>query len=104
MSEQSKEQSRRPIDKHRDGAIEVAIWKRETEKGFVFNTERTRSYVDQDGNWQKTSVIPERDLLKAARLDEKAYETIQMLREKERNEGQTRLTSRKRQRVQNYDR
>jgi len=49
MSEQPKEQNR-PIDKHRDGAIEVAIWRRETEKGFVFNTERTRSYLDQDGN------------------------------------------------------
>jgi len=103
MSEQSKEQSR-PIDKHRDGAIEVAIWRRETEKGFVFNTERTRSYLDQDGNWQKTSVIPERDLLKAARLDEKAYETIQRLRETERDDAQTRSTSRKRQRSQDYDR
>ncbi|MDF1871988.1 hypothetical protein [Vannielia sp.] len=103
MSEQPKEQNR-PIDKHRDGAIEVAIWRRETEKGFVFNTERTRSYLDQDGNWQKTNVIPERDLLKAARLDEKAYETIQNLRERERDEAQTRSPSRKRQRSQDYDR
>lgn len=103
MSDQSHEQSR-PIEKHHDGAIEVAIWRRDTEKGFVFNTERTRSYLDQDGNWQKTSVIPERDLLKAARLDEKAYETIQRLREKERNEAQTRSTGRKRQRSQDYDR
>jgi len=103
MSEQSNEKTR-PIDKHRDGAIEVAIWRRKTEKGFVFNTERSRSYLDQDGNWQKTSVIPERDLLKAARLDEKAYETIQMLREREREEVQSRSPDRKRQRSHNHDR
>ncbi len=103
MSEQSNEKAR-PIDKHRDGAIEVAIWRRETEKGFVFNTERSRSYLDKDGNWQKTNVIPERDLLKAARLDEKAYETIQTLREKERDEAQTRSKGRERQRSQGYDR
>lgn len=103
MTEQTNDNPR-PIEKHRDGAIEVAIWRRETEKGFVFNTERSRSYLDKDGNWQKTNVIPERDLLKAARLDQKAYETIQNLRERGRDEAQTRSAGRKRQRSQDYDR
>ncbi len=83
MDENSND-TRRPMHKHRDGALEVAIWRRETEKGPVFNTERTRSYRDENGNWQKTNVVPERDLLRAARLDQKAYETIQSQREKER--------------------
>lgn len=83
MTEEKSDQSR-PIAKHRDGAIETAIWKRETDKGPAYNTERSRSYRDQDGNWQSTNVIPERDLLKAARLDQKAYETIQELRERDR--------------------
>lgn len=74
----------RPIAKHRDGPLETAIWKRETDKGPVYNTERSRSYQDKDGNWQRTNVIPERDLLRAARLDEKAYETIQDFRERDR--------------------
>jgi len=76
--------SNRPIAKHRDGHLETAIWKRKTEKGPVYNTERSRSYQDKDGNWRKTNVIPERDLLRAARLDEKAYETIQGFRERDR--------------------
>jgi len=73
-----------PVAKHRDGAIETAVWRRDTDKGPVFNTERSRSYQDKDGNWQKTHTIPERDLLKAARLDQKAYESIQQLRGQER--------------------
>ena len=73
-----------PVAKHRDGAVETAVWRRDTDKGPVFNTERTRSYQDKEGNWQKTHAIPERDLLKAARLDQKAYESIQQLRDQER--------------------
>ncbi len=74
----------RPAIKHRDGPIEVAVWRRETDTGPVFNTERTRSYQDQAGNWQKTHSIPERDLLRAAHLDQKAYESIQSMREQDR--------------------
>jgi len=73
-------QKNHPVAKHRDGALESAVWKHETDKGPVFNVERTRSYKDKDGNWQKTHIISERDLLKAARLDQKAYESIQELR------------------------
>ena len=76
--------AKRPVDSMRDGAIEVSIWKRETEKGMAFNTERSRSYLDKDGNWQKTHSIPERDLLRAARLDEQAYSKIQKLRDQDR--------------------
>lgn len=76
---------KRPIDKHRDGTLEVAIWRQENDKGEAFyTTERTRSYRDQNGDWQKTHSIPERDLLRAARLDEQAYSSIQLLRDQDR--------------------
>lgn len=75
---------KRPIDKHRDGALEVAIWKQEGEKGPFYTTERTRSYQDRNGDWQKSHSIPERDLLRAARLDQRAYETIQQIRNQDR--------------------
>ena len=78
------QEKKHPVQSHRDGAVEVAIWRRETDTGPVFNTERTRSYRDQDGNWQKTHAIPERDLLKAARLDQRAYESIQQMRNQDR--------------------
>ena len=75
-----------PEIKHRDGLIEVAVWERHTDKGTVYNTERTRSFQDQDGNWKKTHSIPERDLLKAAQLDQRAYESIRKLRERARED------------------
>ncbi|WP_300037220.1 hypothetical protein [uncultured Roseobacter sp.] len=85
MSEQKKHsQNKRPVKSHRDGVLETAIWRHETENGPVFNTERTRSYQDKEGKWRKTHSIPERDLLKAAKLDERAYESIQLMRQKER--------------------
>ena len=86
MSEQQQNNSEnRPIKSHRDGAVEVAVWRRETDKGPVFNTERTRSYQVKEGNWQKTQSIPERDLLKPATLDERAYESIQQMRQQARD-------------------
>ncbi|MEQ6249902.1 hypothetical protein ABMC89_13490 [Sulfitobacter sp. HNIBRBA3233] len=98
------EDTSRPITKHRDGAVEVAIWRRETDNGPVYNTERSRSYRDQDGNWQNTSVIPERDLLKAARLDQKAYESIQQMRDQERAKYVEQQTGRQRARDQGRER
>lgn len=102
MSDHQQDTSR-PIAKHRDGAVEVAIWRRETDNGPVYNTERSRSYRDQDGNWQKTSVIPERDLLKAARLDQKAYESIQQMRDQERAKYVEKQSGRQRRRDQSRE-
>jgi len=92
-----REEKQRPAVKHRDGLIEVAVWERQTDKGTVYNTERTRSYQDQDGKWRKSHSIPERDILKAARLDHKAYESIRRLRERA-HEDRTERTSRRRER------
>jgi len=77
----------KPYDKHRDGALEIAIWKRKVvDKGTLYNTELKRSYKDERGEWQTTHAIPERDLLKAARLQEQAYTSIQMAREYDRSQ------------------
>lgn len=74
----------RPFDRHRDGALECAIWRKETDKGVMYNTELKRSYQDQQGAWQTSHTIPDRDLLRAARLQEQAYGTIQKAREQDR--------------------
>lgn len=73
-----------PFAKHRDGALECAIWRRETDSGVVYNTELSRSYKNDQGGWQKTHSISDRDLLRAARLQEQAYSTIQQNREQDR--------------------
>ncbi|ALG91164.1 MULTISPECIES: hypothetical protein [Actibacterium] len=86
-----KENSNKPVQTHRYGPIEVAIWQKDTDDGPVFNTERTRSYRDKDGSWQKSHSIPEKYLLTAARLDQKAFEAIQQIRDQEREKRLGRL-------------
>lgn len=78
---QDRNDNKHPKLRHRDRLVEVAVWERETDKVPVYNTERTRSYRGDDGKWQNTYSIPERDLLKAARLSQKAYESIAHLRQ-----------------------
>ncbi|MDA5556174.1 hypothetical protein [Shimia sp. MMG029] len=96
MSE-DKESGKRPVLRHNDGAVEVAIWEHETDKGPIYSTQRSRFYRGEDGKWKKTHSIPERDLLKAARLDQKAYESIARLRQ-QAQDGPDRSETRRRQR------
>lgn len=86
----SERDTSKPYDKHRDGALEIAIWRTETDKGPAYNTDMKRSYKDEKGEWQTTRAIPERDLLKAARLQEQAYTSIQMDREYDRVQARER--------------
>jgi len=83
--DQAQDTATKPFEKHRDGALECAIWRRETDKGVLYNTELKRSYRDDQGNWQSSHAIPDRDLLKAARLQEQAYGSIQKARAHDRS-------------------
>lgn len=74
----------RPIENFRDGAIQVAVWPRQGPNGTFYEIERIRSYKDKDDQWQKTTFISERDMLKARRLEDQAYEAIQRLKGQDR--------------------
>ena len=74
----------RPVENFRDGAIQVAVWPRQGQNGTFYEIERTRSYKDKNDEWQKTTLISERDMLKARRLEDQAYDAIQRLKEQDR--------------------
>ena len=74
----------KPIASVRDGTTEIAIWKRKNEHGTFFDATHSRSYKDQNGDWQTSKSIPEDQLLKTGRLFEKAYGAIQEIREQDR--------------------
>lgn len=85
MTDQTPQEAKqKPIATHRAGTSEIAIWKRETERGTFFDATHTRSYKDQNGDWQTAKSIPEDHLLKTAQLFEKAYNTIQDIKEQDR--------------------
>lgn len=69
-----------PAAKLRDGAITVTIWRNEhtqsDETKVHYSAVLSRSYKDKNDEWQNTDQLSSRELLKASRLLEKAYDEI----------------------------
>lgn len=94
MNTQTQEQAKqKPIANFRDGAIQVAVWPRQGPNGPFYELERTRSYKDKNDAWQKTTLISDRDMLKARRLEDQAYDAIQKLKEQNRALAQYQQTN-----------
>lgn len=66
----------------RDGNLKATIWQNEGEKGPYFSTDLTRSYRDDDGNFQDTRSFGSNDLLRVSELARQAHQkTVSMRRE-----------------------
>ena len=59
-------QTKQPIDKIRLGRITATIWENEGKNGAFYNVVTTRTYRDDDGNYQDASNLSGSDLLVAA--------------------------------------
>ena len=70
----------------RDGAIKATIWKNEGENGVFFSVEFSRTYSDEKGNPKDTSSFSGSQLLKLARIAQKAYDRTAQLRENEKQD------------------
>ena len=79
----------RPVETLRDGAIKAAIWKNESEKGVFFAVTFARTYTDGDGNLQDTDSFSGSQLLRLARVAEKAYDRTGKLARAARIESET---------------
>lgn len=82
MTKQSKN---RPVETIRDASIKAAIWRNETSEGKAFfNVTFARTFKDADGNLQDTESFSGAQLLRLARLADKAYERTAKLAKAER--------------------
>jgi hypothetical protein len=70
----SSETKQRPVESLRDGAIKASIWRNESENGAFFAVTFARTYKDKDGNLQDTNSFSGAELLRLARLADKAYD------------------------------
>ena len=70
----AKKTKTRPVETLRDGALKAAIWKNEGDNGAFFNVTFARTYKDGDGDLQDTDSFSGSQLLRLARLADKAYE------------------------------
>ena len=75
--------SNEPVARVKDGMLQIAIWKNESEKGrgFYSTSAVQRSYKDDAGNYHETTSLSGTQLLQAARLYAQAYDRIRDLEE-----------------------
>ena len=70
----SKQTKQRPVETLRDGAVKAAIWRNESENGAFFAVTFARTYKDGKGDLQDTDSFSGTQLLRLARLADKAYD------------------------------
>jgi len=70
----AKETKQRPVETLRDGAIKAAIWKNESENGAFFAVTFARTYKNGGGDLKDTDSFSGTQLLRLARLADKAYD------------------------------
>ena len=81
------QETNQPFDKIRDGALTATIWKNEHEKGVAYSVEFDRIYTDQEGNYQNSKSFSGAEILRVARLAEKAYDAIAEAKTEDREEA-----------------
>ncbi len=79
----SEEQKKSPADTLRESNLKAAIWENQHEKGVNYNTTFSRSYQDQNGEWQQSNSFGENDLLKLANLATRSNDRVQEMRQQQ---------------------
>lgn len=80
----SKQTKQRPVETLRDGALKAAIWRNESENGAFFAVTFSRTYKDAAGELKDTDSFSGSQLLRLARLADKAYDRTSKLVRAER--------------------
>lgn len=62
----------KPVHHERDGALEVAVWRREGEKGPFYSVTMSRSYKQSD-EWKHADSFGQDDLLPLSKLLDQAH-------------------------------
>ena len=63
-----------PVDRIREGNLEIAIWANHTEKGIRYTTDGVfRKYTDQEGKWKKTRSLSNGEMLRGSQLMDLAF-------------------------------
>ena len=80
----------RPVSEVRDGSIKFALFRNESKEqgeGVWYSGKLTRSYRDANGEWHDTDYLSGTELLRAARLLERAYDASLDLRAADRQDA-----------------
>ena len=72
-------ENQKPVETLSDGALQVSIWKNESENGAFYSAKIVRRYKDGE-DWKDANSFSGGDVLKVANLMQKAYDVIGELR------------------------
>ena len=61
-------ESKKPIQKFRNGAISVDIWANNTDNGVLYTITTQKVYKNEKGEWQTTNNLNATDALKLSHL------------------------------------
>lgn len=76
-----KEDTNQPVIKIRDGSLTATAWSRRSPEGKLrIRCRIVRSYQDEKGGWRESPEFSGAELLRIARLAERAYDEEQRLR------------------------
>jgi len=64
-----------PVQQIRHGAVSASIWRKETDKGPMFNVTFQRAYMDGD-SWKNSASFGRKDLLVVGLIAARAFEWI----------------------------
>ncbi len=78
----------RPAATLTDGLLKAAIWRNEGESGAYYSVTFSRSFKGKGGRYADTASFSGSDLLRVAKLAERAYDHAQSLREQARTMDQ----------------
>jgi hypothetical protein len=84
----SNETKTRPVETLRDGEIKAAIWKNESENGPFHSVTFARTFKNGQDEYQDSDSFSGSQLLRLARLAEKAYDRTRKLTKAAREAGE----------------
>jgi hypothetical protein len=77
-------QTNKPALTIRDGSISATIWRNESEKGSFYSVTFGRTFKDAKGDFRTSDSFSGTQLLRLARLADRAYEQSAALREQDK--------------------
>lgn len=73
-----------PVHTVRYGAVKAVVWENQTQHGIMHNVTVSRSYKDDNGDWQESASFGTDDLLGLAKALDAAHSWIHEQRQKDR--------------------
>jgi hypothetical protein len=81
--------TQKPVMTLNDGNIKAALWEQQGAKGAFYTASFSKSYLDENGNFQNSYNFAGTDLLKLSELSKQAYQHSRELQIKARRKEPT---------------